>query len=85
MTETRKLKLKPVGDPAFPHLMQVIDAASDKPLSHVVRLDVSFRAGTPVAPGTMHRYKTRENGQLFLDANGEFPTEQEEVSIVGLV
>ena len=85
MSEVRKLKLKSVGDPGFPHLIQVIDAESGKTLSHVVRLDVSFRAGEPLAPGTMHYYKTDEDGRLVSPyGSDEFEVGQEKVDIVGL-
>jgi hypothetical protein len=84
MSETRKLKLKSVGDPGFPHLIQVIDVESNQPLSQVVRLDVSFRAGEPLAPGTMHCYKTDGNGQPVLE-NGDAVVEQEAIDVVGIV
>jgi len=85
MNDRRKLQLKPTGDPAFPHLTQVIDAKSGEVLSHVTRLDVCFIAGEPLAPGTMHHYKLREDGHIAQSDSGDSIIEQETVDIVGLL
>ncbi len=84
--EPRKLKLKPMGDPAFPHLIQVIDVKTGKALSNVVRLDVSFRAGQTPAHGIMHYYKTKPDGQLVTyGPHCGTVVEKEAVDVVELV